>query len=218
MPHDSRNTFQIIRNVLYTFASVVLFFAGVILYGLILHLRDIPLEEALKAKGLTEIKDPTIIIDRKNYILQLYSEDILIKNYRAVFGKNSANIKKSAEDHVTPSGKYFVCSIDTNSNYHKFFQINYPNQRDASEAYKNGYITKDELTKIVTSLNTSKKPCSNTRLGGNIGIHGIGEFDFIFRNLPFAFNWTNGSVAVNNKNIDELYHVISVGTKVEIRN
>ena len=54
-------------------------------------------------------------------------------------------------------------------------------------------------------------------LGGDIGIHGIGELNYIFKNLPFVFNWTNGSIAMSNENIDEIYSVIKEGTEVVIK-
>ena len=213
LPHS----YHIFRNILYTFASVFVFSGGIIVYGLILNLREIPLTEALQSKGLTEVNNPSIVVDRKNYTLHLYSDNVLIKSYRAVFGKNSSSEKRSAEDHVTPVGTYEVCSIDTTSKYHKFIQLNYPNHRDAAEALRKGYITRDEFKKIIETLNKHNVPCTNTSLGAQIGIHGCGEYDFIFRNLPFSFNWTNGSIAVSNKNIDELFSIIKPGTKIEIR-
>ena len=213
LPHS----YHIFRNILYTFASVFLFFSGVIVYGIILNMREVPLSEALKEKGLTEVKNPSIVVDRKNYALHLYSDNELIKSYRAVFGKNTSSEKKSADDHVTPVGTYKICSIDTNSKYHKFLQLNYPNQRDAAEALRKGYINGDEFKRIIETLNKNNIPCSSTSLGAEIGIQGCGEYDFIFRNLPFAFNWTNGSIAVSNKNIDEIYNIIKPGTKIEIR-
>jgi len=54
-------------------------------------------------------------------------------------------------------------------------------------------------------------------LGGDIGIHGIGRLNFFFKNLPFVFNWTDGSIALSNENIDELISVVKVGTKIVIR-
>ncbi len=50
-----------------------------------------------------------------------------------------------------------------------------------------------------------------TELGNNIGIHGIGRLNFIFKNLPFIYNWTDGSIAVSNENIDEIYSVAKKG-------
>ena len=54
-------------------------------------------------------------------------------------------------------------------------------------------------------------------LGGEIGIHGIGRLNYIFKNLPFVYNWTNGSIAMSDEDIDELYSVVKLGTKVVIK-
>ena len=209
---------QIIRHSIYTFASVLLFFAGVVLYGAILNLRVESLDEAMLEKGLQKIESPKIVVFKSTFTLQLYSGDILVKNYRAVFGKSKLSIKKSPDDHVTPTGKYKICTIENESEYYKFLQINYPNQRDAAEAFKNGYISVEEFNRIKESITKNLTPCAKTKIGGKIGIHGIGQYDIIFKNLPFSFNWTNGSIAVSNKSIDELLSVVKIGTPVEIRN
>ena len=205
-----------VKNILYILGSVILFFTGMICYGIVLNLREIPLKEVLIQKGITEIKDPRIVVDRKNYQVMLYSESTLVKTYKAVFGKAAGDVKISKDDNVTPVGDYKICSVDTTSKFHKFLKINYPNLHDAAEAFTRNYITKDEYETILIA--TKKDECSpaETKLGSGIGIHGIGTYDIIFRNLPFSFNWTNGSIAVSNKNIDEIYSVVKIGTPVKI--
>lgn len=205
-----------IKNILYISASVIIFFTGLIFYGLILNSGEISLQDAMKEKNLTKIENPKIIIDRSSYRLQLYDGNLFIKSYKAVFGKNQNKIKTSDEDLVTPIGEYQICSIDTNHKYHKFFRLNYPNEKDAAEALKRGYITQDEFEQIVKLVSRNECPNAKTKLGANIGIHGIGEYDVIFRNLPFVFNWTNGSIAISNKSIDELSSIVKIGTQVKI--
>jgi len=170
----------------------------------------------MKIKGINKFENAWIRIDRRNFKLELYSDKILVKTYKAVFGKNNSIVKTSASDFVTPIGEYHICDIDVNSKYHKFLKLNYPNEKDAAEALKQGYISQDECVRILEALKRNDCPPADTKLGSNIGIHGIGEYDFIFRNLPFTFNWTNGSIAVSNKNIDELYSVVKIGTPVKI--
>ncbi len=206
------------KNTLYVFGSVIIFFAGVICYGIILNLREITLAQALTEKGIKEVKDVHLVIDRKNYKLNLYSRGILIKDYKAVFGKNSSIIKTSVDDNVTPIGEYKICALDTSSRYHKFLHLNYPNEHDAAEALARGYIGQDECSSIMISIKHNECPLKETRLGSEIGIHGIGQYNIIFKNLPFSFNWTNGSIAVSNESIDELYSVVKIGTPVKIIN
>ena len=195
---------------------MVLFFAGMICYGIILNTREVSLEEALKEKGIVGIKNPKIVVDRKSYQVRLYSESTLVKTYKAVFGKTAGDVKKSKHDNITPLGEYKICGMDTLSRFHKFLRINYPNIHDAAEAYIRGYISKDEYDAIKLSQKNNECSPPETTLGAEIGIHGIGTYDLIFCNLPFSFNWTNGSIAVSNKSIDELYSVVKIGTIVKI--
>lgn len=205
-----------LKNIIYVSASVLLFFAGLICYGVILNLREVSLDDTLKEMGIDSPENVKLVIDRKNYKIELYSDKMLIKSYKAVFGKNSGSVKKSSNDLVTPVGDYKICGFDISDKYHMFFQLNYPNEKDAAESLKRGYINETEFDAIVLAQSKNECPPKNTRLGANIGIHGIGEYDIIFRNLPFVFNWTNGSIAVSNENIDELSRVVKVGTQVKI--
>jgi murein L,D-transpeptidase YafK len=205
-----------LKNIIYISASIMFFFAGLIVYGVILNLREVTLAEALNEKKMTRLNDVHLVIDRKNYRIELYSDKILVKTFKAAFGRNSSMMKTSASDNVTPSGEYRICLIDTISIYHKFLHLNYPDEKDAAECFKQGYISKDEYDVIMLSFSKKECPPAETNLGSAIGIHGIGKYNTIFKNLPFSFNWTNGSIAVSDENIDELYSVCKIGTPVKI--
>lgn len=205
-----------LKNILYISGSIIIFFAGLILYGIILNIREVTLAEALSEKGLTKLNDVRLVVDRRNYRIELYSDKLLVKTYKAVFGKNTGTIKTSANDNITPIGDYKICSLDTVTKYHKILHLNYPNNRDAAEALKRGYISQDEFNAIILAEQKNECPPKETRLGADIGIHGIGTYNIIFKNLPFSFNWTNGSIAVSNENINELYSVVKAGTAVKI--
>jgi murein L,D-transpeptidase YafK len=206
-----------IKNIIYILGSVLIFFIGVIVYGMILNSREIPIDEAMAEKNLKKLTNVRLIVHRMNYEMDLYSDTILVKSYKAVFGRNSSNVKTGATDFATPRGKYFICRIDTQTKYYKCFRLNYPNESDAAEAFKKKEITQKEYLKIVHSLNKNGCPPQTTYLGGRIGIHGIGKYNFIFKNLPFVFNWTNGSIAISNDDIDELYKFVKIGTPVLIK-
>jgi murein L,D-transpeptidase YafK len=205
-----------LKNIFYITSSIIFFFVGIIVYGIILNLKEITLSEAMKEKDLNVITNPSIIINRKNYTLDLYSDSIKVKQYKVVFGRNNGFDKKSKDDFITPIGNYKICGIDTNFIYYKRLKLNYPNIQDANKNLKNGIISKVEFLTIMNSLKNNKCSYDYTKLGGNISIHGIGKYNLIFKNLPFVFNWTNGSIALSNENIDELYSVVNIGTKVKI--
>ena len=190
---------------------------GVLIYGIILNLKQVTLNEAMLNKGFSELKNPNIIIDRANFSLNLYEDTVLVKSYRASFGRNVHQVKYRAGDEATPVGTYKICSIDTSVHYHRFFRLNYPNLEDATDALRKGWISQKTFDSIKFEFYYEGCTKFNNVLGGNIGIHGVGKFNFIFKNLPFVYNWTNGSIALSDEDIDELYSVIKVGTKVVIK-
>ena len=207
-----------LRNIIYIMGSVIIFFSGIIAYGIIINLREVSLDEALKEKKIDIITNPSIVVNRRDYSLFLYSDTTLVKTYNAVFGRNSGMIKLSKDDFITPRGSYEVCKIDTNYIYYKKLYLNYPNIADASEALRVKVITEEEFIAISNSVNSNNCSFEHTNLGGNIGIQGIGEYNLIFKNLPFVFNWTNGSIAISNEDLDELLTIVNIGTKVTIKN
>jgi len=208
---------DVFRKIIYLTLAIVIFFFGVLVYGVILNLRDVPLSEALRKTGYTEISNPKIVIDRHNYTLGIYEDSVLIKNYKVSFGKSVLTPKTRAGDKATPVGLYKICKIYTTHKYHKFFQINYPNLEDGGDALRKGWISQKEYNDIKFQYYYEGCTKYHRILGGDIGIHGIGELNYIFKNLPFVFNWTNGSIAMSNENIDEIYSVIREGTEVVIK-
>jgi len=208
---------DVLRNVVYLTFAIMIFFFGVLVYGVVLNLRDITLSEAIIKTGYTEITNPKIIIDRHNYTLGIYEDSVLIKNYRVSFGKSVQIAKSRAGDKATPVGVYRICKIYKTHKYHKYFQINYPNLEDGASALRKGLISQKEFNDIKFQYYYEGCTKFHNVLGGNIGIHGIGELNYIFKNLPFVYNWTNGSIAMSNENIDEIYSVIREGTEVVIK-
>ena len=210
----NKNTLQ---KIIFFSGGTLIFIIGVILYGIIINIREITLTEAMKLKGFSKLNSISILIERKNYSLSIYEDTVLIKTCRANFGRNINSPKSREGDNATPVGEYMICSIDTLSRYHKFLQLNYPNLVDAGEALVKGRISQKQYDKLTFEFYYGDCPDSATDLGGNIGIQGIGEYNTIFKNLPFVFNWTDGSISVSNEDIDEIYSVVRRGTKVVIK-
>lgn len=210
----NKNTF---RNVFYMSSGIALFIIGVIIYGIILNLREVSLHKAMLDKGFRELKNPNIVVDRKTYQLGLYEDTVLVKSYRVSFGRNISKAKNRFDDNATPVGEYKICDVDTLNRYHKFLKLNYPNLEDATEVLRLGLISQKEFDDIRFQYYYGDCPEYNDVLGGNIGIHGIGRLNYIFKNLPFVYNWTDGSIAMSNENIDEIYSVIGKGVKVVVK-
>ena len=207
----------LLRNVIFTIGAMALFISGVIVYGVILNLREISLSEAMAQKGFRALNDVNLIVDRKTYTLSLYEDSVFIKAYRVSLGRNLSDKKKLNNDGATPIGTYKICSISNNETYYKFLKLNYPNLEDASEALRKSLITQKQYNQLKFEFYYEECVSSQTVLGGNIGIHGIGRLNPIFKNLPFVYNWTDGSIAMSNESLDEILSVINTGTQVVIK-
>jgi hypothetical protein len=207
----------LIRNVVFFSGGIVLFITGCVIYGIILNLREIPLNQAIAEKGITKLDEANLIIDRKAYKLMLYNDTVFIKSYKANFGRNVLAPKCKDGDYATPVGEYKICDIDSVNRYHKFFKLDYPNLIDAREALRKGVISQSVFDKLKFDADYDVCPDSSTYLGGNVGIQGIGRLNIIFKYLPFNYNWTDGSVAISNEDMDELYTVVKKGTKVVVK-
>ena len=68
-------------------------------------------------------------------------------------------------------------------------------------------ITRAQHDAIVRAIKRKTTPPQNTRLGGDIYIHGNGA----------GSDWTWGCVALDNVDIRELFEAVPVGTKVTIQ-
>ena len=207
----------LLRNVIFTIGAIILFISGVIVYGVILNLRQVPLSEAMAQKGFRNLSDVNLVVDRKTYTLNVYEDTVFIKAYRVSLGRNLSDKKKLSEDGATPIGTYKICSISNHQTYYKFLKLNYANLEDASEALRKSLITQKQFNQIKFEYYYEECVSSNTVLGGNIGIHGIGRLNSIFKNLPFVYNWTDGSIALSNESLDEILSVIKIGTQVVIK-
>ncbi len=205
-----------IRTLMYYIGGIVLFLLGMIMYGIFLNSRKTDLFELITQRNISDINRPKIVVNKSDYKLHLYFDTILIKTYDISIGGNPKYSKKSKYDRYTPEGDYFICSKNITDGLGKILILNYPSLNDAISGFKDGIITQDEFLSIKDSHSKNTCPPMNTNLGGYVKIHGNGRFDFILKNLPFVFNWTDGSIAVNNKEIEELYEVCQIGTPVFI--
>ncbi len=142
----------------------------------------------------------TIFISKSNYMLQLRYRGKIIRAYKAVFGPNPLQNKLMEGDRNTPEGIFKIASKNPASKYDKFMGLNYPN--DSSFARFN-------------KLKASGALPASARIGGDVGIHGIwpGGDDMI----QLGIGWTDGCIALKNKDVEELFSMVGVGTKVIIR-
>lgn len=141
-----------------------------------------------------------VLVDKSRYTVQVYYRKRMVRNYRAVFGPNPKMNKCMEGDRCTPEGVFHISAKNPNSKYNKFMLISYPN---------------DSARQRFNKLKAEGKIPQSARIGGDIGIHGIwkGGDDMI----EMGVGWTDGCVALKNKDIEELYTFVGVGTRVVIK-
>lgn len=153
------------------------------------------------------LKAPKIVIKKAKKKLLLYSEEKLLRTYPVKIGFNPVGDKISKGDKRTPEGQYYICMKNPRSKYHLSLGLSYPGIQDAERALDQKLISKNDHDRIIERISKKSIPPWDTPLGGEIFIHGGGE----------NWDWTYGCVMLRNKDIEELFKVVALGTQVIIQ-
>jgi murein L,D-transpeptidase YafK len=153
-----------------------------------------------------DLVKPRIEVFKANRELKLFDGDQLIKIYRIALGTNPVPPKERQGDRATPEGSYFICHKNPQSQFYLSLAINYPNATDAKRGLKSGLISRAEYDAIVQAAAACTTPPWNTKLGGEIFVHGNGA----------SPDWTLGCVALDDSDIAELYRLVPIKTPITI--
>lgn len=157
-----------------------------------------------------------LVIQKSRHVLTLYKGMTPVKSYWAAFGKGYASgDKRRKGDKRTPEGKFYICSLNHSERFYKFIGLSYPGLRHANEGLARGIISRVEYNEIARAIAERRQPPWDTALGGAIGIHGR-LTDAAVKYTPRPENWTDGCIALNNQDVDEIFSVVSLGTPVYI--
>ena len=138
--------------------------------------------------------------------LFLYDGKKLVKTYRIGLGLSPEGDKVRQGDRRTPEGDFYIFTKNDKSAFYLSLGVSYPNAPHADRGLRDGLITRSQHDAIMRALKLKRTPPQNTRLGGDIYIHGRGA----------GSDWTWGCVALEDNDIRELFDTISVGTPVTI--
>lgn len=135
-----------------------------------------------------------IVIVKSQRTLTLMHDGKALKGYKVALGTEPIGAKERIGDHKTPEGEYTIDAKKDKSQFYKALHLSYPNTADRARARRLGIAP-----------------------GGDIEIHGLGaKFGWI-GSARRKFDWTDGCIAVTNQEIDEIFAMVPVGTRVEIR-
>lgn len=135
-----------------------------------------------------------ILIEKGQRRLTLLSKGKALKTYKIALGGNPDGPKEMQGDNKTPEGTYFIESRNKGSQYHLSMRISYPNEKDKKRAKQRGVSP-----------------------GGDIMIHGMKKDLAWVGDLHTQRDWTQGCIAVTDREIEEIERLVPDGTTVEIR-
>ncbi len=126
--------------------------------------------------------------------------------YTVVLGFSPVGDKQLEGDGCTPEGQFYVCVKNPQSKFHLSLGISYPAPANAERALASGAIKNDEFDAILQAYVDGGMPPQKTALGGEIYIHGGGT----------EGDWTEGCIAMDNSEMEELFSLVEVGMPVLI--
>lgn len=134
-----------------------------------------------------------VLVKKAKRRLYLMNGEEVIRSYRISLGDNPEGHKLFEGDERTPEGDYTLDWRNPGSDFYKSIHISYPSAKDRKMAE-----------------NWGQNP------GGSIMIHGLPNGS---EDMAFAFkglDWTNGCIAVNNQEMDEIWQLVNDGTPIQI--
>ena len=131
----------------------------------------------------------SVYVKKQDRKLYLMNGNEIIRSYNMGLGFAPTGHKQFENDGKTPEGTYFIDRKNPNSKFHLSLGISYPNAQDIARARAAG-----------------KAP------GGDIFIHGQEN-----KKRPKSQDWTAGCIAVTDREIEEIYDLVPVGTPIFIK-
>ena len=148
---------------------------------------------AIPAQVLGDQAADAVLVVKSERRLYLLRENEAIASYPVTFGSNPEGHKAREGDERTPEGRYELDWKNVHSAFYKAIHVSYPNANDRADAAAN-----------------DEDP------GGAIMIHGQKNgYGWAGRGMQFV-DWTDGCVALTDKDMQLVWDLVSEGTPVEI--
>jgi LysM repeat protein len=178
--------------------------------------QDKPLKTVISEKGIDTSENAIrIVVDKSDKVLGVFAQDQFLKAYHVEMGDTGIGDKEIEGDHKTPEGDFYITeryAINPGDEYlgSRWMRLSYPNIEAAQRGLAEGLIDRSVYNDIVNAINNGGTPPQETPLGGAIGIHGGSRAEL-------GSNWTWGCVGLADKDVEDLYSFIHIGTQVLIR-
>jgi murein L,D-transpeptidase YafK len=135
-----------------------------------------------------------IVVDKSTRRLTLLHDRTVLATYRVALGGAPVGPKRQEGDGRTPEGRYTIDYKNARSEAYLALHISYPSAADRASAQHRGVPP-----------------------GGDVEIHGLPNGLGWLGRLHLWRDWTNGCVALTDRQMDRIWPLVAVGTPVEIR-
>lgn len=140
-----------------------------------------------------DVRATRVVVEKGARRLTVYGNAVPLKTYPVALGREPLGAKEVEGDGKTPEGLYTVDWRKADSQFHLALHVSYPEAADVANAAAAGHDA-----------------------GGLIMIHGLRNGLGLIGPVHRAFDWTNGCIAVTNREIEELWRVVPNGTPIEL--
>ncbi len=136
-----------------------------------------------------------VIVKKSERTMQLLRKGEVVREYRVALGAAPRGHKFQEGDKRTPIGDYILDWRNPRSNYYKSIHVSYPNERDKALAQFLGITP-----------------------GGMIMLHGMPNHiqSPAVRAEYSRRDWTDGCIAVQDQEMDEIWRLVRDGTPIRI--
>lgn len=153
-----------------------------------------------KDKSLASADKYYIIIDKSDNTLTVYDARDWVVQYPCTFGNTDLGDKMVEGDRKTPIGVFHILAKNIHAKWDRFMALDYPTKADYAK------FNQRKASGLIPQ---------NAKIGGSIGIHGTWPHEeWAVENLQA---WTQGCISMKNEDVEELYGMVSVGTRVIIQ-
>lgn len=143
--------------------------------------------------AMPRLKADRLVVIKSARQLLLMHDGYAMRVYRIALGRYPTGRKIREGDARTPEGTYTIDDKVADSDFYKAIHISYPNFDDLARADALGVDP-----------------------GGQIMIHGLPNRMSAERVGHPLIDWTLGCIAVSNREMDEIWRLVDVGTPIEI--
>jgi hypothetical protein len=149
--------------------------------------------EPARPAPLVQFPGTALLVDKATHRLSLVVDGEVKRRYEVSFGRRPEGPKLHEGDRRTPEGLYRVTMKKDRgqTRFHRALLISYPNARDRQ---------------VYRRAKTEGRVPPGRGIGGLIELHGGGT----------GVDWTDGCIALENDDMDDLFKRVRVGTPVVI--